>query len=99
MTNKITITMKPKHLTIEFANKVYDILVEVGGAREEERSQFIYHHCEDEYECREWRFDGALGSGGKYRSTWNGVTYYPEGESAGRVELANKINELLKEIV
>lgn len=90
--------METKHLTEERANTIYDILVSEAGARESERNDFIYHHCTDKYGCSEWRFQGKLGFGGKYRSTWNGVTYYPEDETSEMVEIKNKVNELLKNI-
>ena len=72
--------MKTKLLTEEFANKVYDILVAEAGAnpRESDRADFIYQHCKAENGCLEYRFQGKLGFGGKYRSSWNGVTYYNE---------------------
>lgn len=90
--------MDVKHLTEERANAIYDILVSEAGAIESERNDFIYHHCNDKYGCREWRFQGKLGFGGKYRSTWNGVTYYPEDETDEMVEIKRKVNELLKNI-
>ncbi len=90
--------MGTKHLTEERANAIYDILVSLAGARESERDDFVYHHCKDKYGCTEWRFQGKLGFGGKYRSTWNGVTYYPEDETAEMVEIKRRVDELLKNI-
>jgi hypothetical protein len=82
----------------ERANKVYDLLVSIGGANEKERDSFLYAHCEDEYPCMEWRFGGHLGSGGKYRSTWNGVTYYGETQTPEMILIKDKLDEALKEI-
>jgi hypothetical protein len=90
--------MGVKLLTEEFANKVYDILVDEAGAREDERNEFIYHHCIDEFGCQEWRFRGKLGFGGKYKSTWNGVTYYPEDETDEKKEIKTRVDGLLKNI-
>lgn len=90
--------MGVKLLTEERANKIFDILVAEAGARENDRYDFVYHHCTCEYGCREYRFQGKLGFGGKYRSTWNGVTYYPENETPEIKAIAEKVNELLKEI-
>ena len=85
-------------ITKEKANKVYDLLVSIGGATEQDRSSFVYHHCVDKYGCSEWRFCGKLGFGGKYRSTWNGVSYYSEDETPERLELKNQLNEMLQKI-
>lgn len=82
-------------LTIDFANKVYDILVQF-GAREDEREDFIYHHTSDD--CWEWRFCGVFGFGGKYKSQWNGVSMYSEDETPERLEKQKECNELLKKL-
>lgn len=86
-----------KKLTEDFANKVYDILVQF-GAQESERSDFIYHHCVDKYGCSEWRFCGVFGFGGKYRSGWNGVTAYPENITPKMQAELTKCNLLLKQL-
>jgi hypothetical protein len=88
--------MRTKLLDKVFANKVYDILVEFGGAIEDERSDFIYHHCDYEYGCMEWRFRGVFGSGGKYRSERNGVSYYPESETPEMVVGKELVERKLK---
>lgn len=80
------------------ANEIYNILVSLGGAMEDDRDDFIYHHCLYKDGCREWRFCGKLGFGGKYRSTWNGATYYPEDETPIRKKLANEINSELAKL-
>jgi len=87
--------MRTDHLTPEFANKVYDILVSDGGAVEDDRSSFIYHHCEDKYGCMEWRFYGKLGFGGKYRSQSNRVTMYSEDRTPEREEIKKDIDSKL----
>jgi len=87
-----------KLISKDKANKVYDLLVSIGGASEDERGSFVYHHCEYKYGCTEWRFMGKLGFGGKYRSTWNGVTYYPEDETKNIITLKKILNEKLKNI-
>lgn len=56
-------------MTKEKANKVYDLLVSIGGAYEPYGDSFIYHHTESKDGCSEWRFSGKLGFGGKYRPT------------------------------
>lgn len=91
--------MEGKKMSEERANKIYDLLVTIGGAREDERVDFIYHHCEDKFPCTEWRFIGHLGFGGKYKSGWNGVSYYPENETPVIKALAETLNIELKKIV
>lgn len=90
--------MKTPILNKDFANKVYDILVETGGAREDERAGFLFHHCENEYGCGEWRFRGVFGFGGKYLSKRNIVTYYSENETPKIKKLAEKINDELSKV-
>lgn len=85
-------------MTKEKANKVYDLLVVFGGAIERERDSFIYHHCENKDGCREWRFRGKLGFGGKYYSRENKVTCYSEDETPERKETIKFINESLSQI-
>lgn len=80
----------------ERMNKIYTILVNEGGANEDDRDSFIYHHCDDKYGCIEWRFVGELGFGGKYRSVSNRVTMYREDETPKRLITQEKINEILK---
>jgi len=86
-----------KKLTEDFANKVYDILVQF-GAREAERFEFIYHHCVAKDGCMEWRFQGMFGFGGKYRSGWNGVTAYPESITTTMQKKLDECNNLLKQL-
>lgn len=90
--------MSGKRLSPEFANKVYNILVEHGGAVESMRSNFVYAHTEDQYPCWEYRFQGYFGFGGKYRSLTNTIDYYQENHTKKLDKLEAKINQLLKEI-
>lgn len=88
-------------MTIEKANKVYDILVNMGGAAENYRDSFIYHHTDNIHGecntlCNEWRFCGKLGYGGKYRSDSNTVDCYLEDETEERLEIIEEINKQLK---
>lgn len=85
-------------MTEDFANKVYDILIEFGGATESYRSSFIHAHCKDEYPCQEWRFQGHLGFGGKYRSERNKVDYYAEDQTDERDAIKNTVNTKLQAI-
>ena len=73
----MNLTMNINNMTEERANKVYDILVNIGGASEYMRDSFVYHHSDyTNGNCTEWRFMGKLGYGGKYRSNYNAVDCY-----------------------
>ena len=86
-------------MTIDNANKIYDILVQLGGADEKMRDGFVYQHTDDEGNlCTEWRFMGRLGYGGKYRSKYNSVDCYQEDETKERLKIIDKINKELKKI-
>jgi hypothetical protein len=85
-------------MTNEIANKIYDVLVVVGGASKHMRDSFVYAHTSDEI-CDEWRFSGNLGFGGKYWKKRNLVNYYSEDETKERDILVDKINKLLSDIV
>ena len=82
-------------MTKEKANKVYDLLVNIGGAYEHDRDSFIYHHTESKYGCKEWRFCGKLGFGSKYRCDYNRVDCYKEDETPERIKLMDKLNRAL----
>lgn len=85
-------------MTIEKANKIYDLLVSIGGAYEGMRDDFVYAHLDKEYPCREWRFGGKLGFGGKYRSYYNTVDCYSEDETPNRLEIIEKLNTALAKL-
>ena len=73
-------------MTKDEANKVYDILVNMGGASSslKDRNDFLYHHVESENGCDEYRFGGKLGFGGKYYSGTNTVDCYSEEHSSDK---------------
>lgn len=85
-------------MTEEKANKIYDLLVTIGGAYEPDRNTFVYHHTKVKYGCREWRFSGKLGFGGKYRSNSNRVDCYREDETNETIKIMNKLNSELNKI-
>lgn len=49
----------------QYAQKIWTLLVEQGGAREENRLDFVLAVCATEYPCTEYRFMGDFGFGGK----------------------------------
>lgn len=86
-----------RRLRAEFYNKVYDILVNDGGANECMRVAFVsYHLDEDTY--HEWRFSGKFGFGGKYRAERNAIDYYQEDKTKKLDELERAINIKLVEL-
>ncbi len=71
-------------ITEGIANEIFDILVMCGGANEDNRSNFVWLHIKDEFPCREYRFQGHFGFGGKFYSDQGGrecpwrVGYHPD---------------------
>jgi hypothetical protein len=92
---KVTPVMRPNIMLRDFYHGVYNILVKDGGALESNRHSFLYAHIESEHLCREWRFSGFFGFGGKYRSHRNTIDYYPENKSEKLEKLEKAINDKL----
>lgn len=92
--------MEEYKLSEEEVDKVWDILVSFAGAYEDkegyERKNFKYHHYKKG--CDEWRFQGKLGYGGKYRSQTNSVDCHKEDETKERLEIINQTNEALSKV-
>jgi hypothetical protein len=87
-----------ENLERDWYSKVYDILVEDGGADERMRESFIEAHLDIAFPCTEWRFAGKLLFGGKYRNLRNKVDYYPEHASNKRNKLVELLNQKLADI-
>jgi len=85
-------------MPMERANLIYNLLADIGKAPENERYSFIHAHCVDRDGCKEWRFQGQLGFGGKYWSDTNEVTYYPEDETANIKLTTYLLNQALSQI-
>jgi len=83
-------------ISAAFANKVFDVLVEHASVNPSLRDNFVYIHTHED--CREYRVQGALGFGGKYRARKNTVDCYPEDETAARRETIQIVNALLAQI-
>jgi len=88
-----------------FYTKVYHILVATAGARKEDWLNFVTSHVFTKKEtkdkhnygiCREWRFCGSIGFGGKYWSGRNAIDCYREEENARVNALITETNEKLK---
>jgi hypothetical protein len=52
--------------TLEQANAIYDVLVRSAGASDADRASFV-HEFTHPRPTHEWRFQGRLGFGGKFR--------------------------------
>jgi hypothetical protein len=89
-------TAKNQALSEETANAIYDILVETCGASEHDRSSFVYNQTTSY--CREWRFQGKLGFGGKFyneRNEWV-VSCYITDETPQINRMTTKANAQLE---
>ena len=90
-------------LTEVTANRVYDLLVEIGGAPEDRRDMFIRYAAID---LREFRFIGHLGFGGKIHAqgTWSHkssplfVSCYHDEHTSERDRIIVEINKKLSEM-
>lgn len=84
------------------ANAIYDVLVDLAGAREANRAYFITDQTTGHQ--TEWRFQGDLGFGGKFwRTSGHGapgegwtelwrVNCYPEDETPVRADIVKRTN-------
>jgi hypothetical protein len=89
-----------KALTEQEADAVYTILIEECGERDHadgrERGSFVRYMTSNE-NGKEFRFQGALGFGGKCWINSNRpvpyVTYYPEDYSVERENMVDRANE------
>ena len=81
------------------ANAVYDILVQHAGANNDQRDRewFIYVHKDT---CREYRFQGSLGFGGKLYVEPDGwrVSCYPDDRTPRRQAIIDATNGALAEL-
>lgn len=81
------------------ADTIYDILVEVCGAVETARGEFVDYVTQD-IDRHEYRFSGSLGFGGKFYNNsgrWY-VSCYSEDETRERLEVIAKANEILEDL-
>lgn len=79
-------------------NAVYDVLVREAGAfgHPDDKASFVYAHTAMRLTRHyEYRFMGALGFGGKYRSETNTVDCYPEDLTPERAEIITRTNAAL----
>ena len=79
---------------------VYDILVSLAGATDDESNRAQFHHFwRDRRDLREYRFIGELGFGGKFYCSGSGhnwrVDCYPEDLTPYRKDVINETNSAL----
>jgi hypothetical protein len=84
-------------LTEDQAKAVYQILVDECGARAEDPYEFVLEFTSDS-PCNEWRFQGSLGFGGKFRYPKMSVDCYTEDETKERNLAIQKANTRLEEL-
>ena len=84
----------------DIANQIYDLLKEHVGASEYWRDDFVFSLEKPlKYSSSEFRFQGNLDFGGKFRrSEYSGwyVDFYKEDETPEKLENVKKVNILLK---
>ena len=73
-------------------NRIFDLLVTIGGAQESMRGNFIHCHVVNPIDSSEYRFQGNLGFGGKYWSRTNSVSCYPEDENHKTKKIMDRLN-------
>lgn len=96
---------KPGIYDEEILGKMYDILVQHAGAREDSYDRNSFVQCAINWDYRfsfEYRFMGSLGGGGKiwlplHRDPY--VSCYQENETPDRKEAIEKTNEVLSKLV
>jgi hypothetical protein len=88
-------TRNERPMTLEQAKAVYAILVETCGAKENDPMGFVAHFTSRE-PATEWRFQGSLGFGGKFRYPGMTVDCYSEDETPERLEAIQAANERLR---
>jgi len=81
--------------------KIYDVLIELGGANPRDKEQFVQYllYSKDE-SFTEFRFMGKFGFGGKfYGGDRNYINYYTEDNTPEREVLKDRINDIIEEIL
>lgn len=91
-------SMKRKNMSLDTAEAVYAILVDTCGAPLGDPDGFVMHFTEG-VPTNEWRFQGALGFGGKFRYPRMTVDCYPEDETPARLAAIQTANERLQALL
>ena len=92
--------MEHRPIARGLAAEIYDLLIEECGAPERYRQDFVDSVTDVTEPCHEYRFQGALGFGGKFRNNGNHdntpyVDCYPEDENPARRGMMDRANTRL----
>ncbi|MDR9839675.1 MULTISPECIES: hypothetical protein [Herbaspirillum] len=87
-------------ITAAMANGLYDALVEYAGAIDADdlRQRFVFEFSQRASPTNEYRFQGALGFGGKFRYPQLTVDCYPEDLTPARNTMIQETNLALARI-
>lgn len=90
-------------MTDEYAQQIYNVLVNLAGASESERERFVDYFTgkHDEEIFHEFRISGKLNPGAKFKyqgigNVW--VDYYQEHSTPAKERLADEVTAALKEL-
>jgi hypothetical protein len=86
---------------LAFFEAAYDevLVVRCQAPWSHQRWDFLHHHMAQDFPATEYRFQGNLGFGGKFRTRSDlqcSVTCYAEDETPARLETIARANEALK---
>lgn len=94
--------MMCRPIDAKLATAIYDVLVQECGASPEpdQRDYFVHSLTDASHPCPEYRFQGKLGFGGKFRNNGNNadtpyVDCYPEDETPARRAMIDHANARL----
>lgn len=89
-----------KSMSTALATLTYQVLVDHAGASADSDSQWAFvHYFTKPAPGNEYRFQGSLGHGGKFRFPQFKVDSYPEDETPVRLAAIAKTNEQLARMV
>lgn len=84
------------------ANEVYNVLTSIGGANPLTRLAFLHEFIESANPATEWRFQGSLGFGGKFRYNQSDESYsidcYREDETPEINAIISEMNVALEAV-
>lgn len=88
-----------KQLNDQLVNQIYDILIDTCEAPDGWKQFFVSAFTQHD-PPREWRFQGCLGFGGKFRLTRDRcyVDCYPEDETPNRLDVISRANKQLEQL-
>ena len=94
--------MTTRKLSVELANAIYDILIDECRAPVHDRESFVIEFSMKDHPTNEWRFQGALGFGGKFYFQPDleplravRVGFYREDETPLRMGMMRRANDRL----